>query len=128
MLKDIGISDESTSIRIGLPSKRKGLCTLLSITDEKGKLVGRLDVRNRTVIFHGKCDEAAKAFFQASKSFIETYIRESLMPKPEEVKEDMSQVARALRKLGLKKSDVLASNVRDGRVVIVTQNGKKLIV
>lgn len=121
-------NNKEAGIRIGLPSKRKGLCTLLSITDAKGKLVGRLDVRNRTVIFHGKCDEAAKAFFQASKSFIEAYIRESLMPKPEEVKEDEGQLARAIRKLGLKKSDVLAHNVRDGRLVIVTQDGKKFTV
>ena len=119
--------DES-DIRLGIPSKKKGICTLLAITDEKGKVIGRLDVRNRTVIFRGKCDEAAKAFFQGTKEFVEGYIKESLMPKREKVEGEMSQLARALRKLGLKKSDVLAHKIRDGQMVIVTQNGQKLKV
>lgn len=121
---------KSSEIRLELPSKTKGLCSLLAIRDEKGKVVGRLDVRNKSVVFHGKCDLAAKAFFQATKVFIDGYITESLMPKlkPKETEEDQSRLGRALRTLHLKQSDVLSHNVREGRMVIVTKNGKKLIV
>lgn len=119
--------DES-EIRLEMPKRGKKIASLLAIRDEKGKIVGRLDVRNKTVVFRGKCDEAAKAFFQGTKEFVEGYIKESLMPKPEKVEGEMSQLARALRKLGLKKSDVLAHKIRDGQMVIVTQNGQKLKV
>ena len=121
---------KESSVRLDMPSRGKKIASLLAIRDEKQKVVGRLDIRNKTVIFRGKCDEAARAFFQASKEFIEGYIRESLTPKPkpEKIAEDESRLGRALRTLHLKKSDVLSHNIRDGRMVIVTQDGKKLIV
>lgn len=116
--------------RIDLPSKKKGLCSLLSIRDEKGRVIARLDIKGRSVVFQGKCDEAARAFFRSTKAFIVEYIKESLAPKPEpeEVEKDQSRLARGLRKLGIKQNEVIAHNIRDGRLVIVTRDGQKLIV
>lgn len=119
---------KSSDIRLELPSKKKGLLSLLAIRDERGKVIGRLDIRNKSVVFSGKCDSAARAFFQATKSFITEYIQESLTPKPkpEEVKEDESRLGQALRTLHLKKSDVLSHSLRGRQMVVVTKNGKKL--
>ena len=116
-----------TAERLDLPKRGKKIASLLAIKDENGKVVGRLDIRNKSVVFRGKCDLAARAFFQASKKFIEEYIKESLspVPSPEEVAKDDSKLGRAIRHLGLKKCDILMNRMREGRLVIVTKAGRK---
>jgi len=113
--------------RLDIPSRTKKLCSLIAIRDEKGKVVGRLDIRNKTVVFRGKFDLAARAFFQKTKVFIEGYIKESLTPTPtpEKVEEDNSKLGRAMRSVGLKKTDVLISRMREGELVVVTKCGRK---
>lgn len=122
----LGKKEPKISI-LEIPKRGKKRASLLAFIDEKGKTVGRLDILNKKVVFRGQCDQAARKFFQVCKGFIDEYIKESLTPKvtPEEEKADNSVLGRAMRKVGLKKFDVLTSRMREGRLIIVTKSGQK---
>lgn len=110
-----------------MPKRGRKIATLLAISDEKGKKIGRLEILNKKVVFRGQCDLAARKFFQCCKGFIDKYIEESLAVKvtPEQEEIDNSVLGRAVRKIGLKKTDVLTNRVREGQLIIVTKNGQK---
>ncbi len=113
---------KGTVSRLEMPKRGKKIASLLAFCDEKGKVIGRLDIRNKSVVFRGSCDLAARRFFQTTKGFIEEYIKESLnpAPTPEEVEKDDSKLGRAMRSVGLKKTDVLISRMREGERIVVT--------
>ncbi len=127
MTKKTAVKIEMTPASVNLPRRGNKRCSLIDIRDEKDRIIGQLNVISRKVVFRGKCDLAARAFFQSMKGFIEAYIKESLKPPPdvEDEMRDETRLKIAMRALKMKKEDYLSHNVRDGVLIIVTQNGQK---
>lgn len=134
MAKKTKTKKENKPIVSGLqPSAGKWI--LLSIQDANHKVVGQLDLVGKVVTFRGNADKAARAFFDSTKGFIDSYITERLTehlpPEEEEIitlETDSSLFTKALKKLNLKPEQVLSHTEYPNRLVIVTKDGKKLIV
>lgn len=130
MVQKLKIKKENKPIVSGL-QRKPGKWILLSIQDANKKVVGQLDLVGKVVTFRGNPDEAAKAFFDCTKGFIDSYIAERLtqrVPDEEEVigyELDSSVFIKVLKQLGLKPDDVLAHTEYPNRIVIVTKAGKK---
>ena len=111
-----------------------GKWILLSIQDENKKVVGQLDLVGKYLTFRGNPDKAAKAFFEATKSFVNSYIAERLTQHvPDEgdligFELDSSVFTKVLKQLGLKPDDVLAHTEYPNRIVIVSKAGRKYTV
>lgn len=111
-----------------------GKWILLSIQDSNHKVVGQLDLVGKVVTFRSNANKAARAFFDSTKGFIDSYILERLTERPPAEEElitldtDSSLFTKALKKLNLKPEQVLSHTEYPNRLVIVTKDGKKLIV
>ena len=130
MAKKSKIKQENKPIISGL-ERKPGKWILLTIQDANKKVVGQLDLVGKYVTFRGNPDKAARAFFDCTKSFIDSYIAERLtqrVPDEEEVigfELDSSIFTKVIKQLGLKPDDVLAHTEYPNRIVIVTKAGKK---